>query len=101
VSKALGYGQLETGTGLNQEQCLQRLGDTRWSSHYKTLKSLVHLFPTIIKVLDIVSKDDRDWKNRDHASNLQVYFQSFDSIFYLHLMLHTLTTTDCLSQALQ
>jgi hypothetical protein len=60
VSKALGCGQLETGTGLNQEQCLQRPGDTRWSSHYKTLKSLVHLFPTIIKVLDIVSKDDRD-----------------------------------------
>jgi hypothetical protein len=75
--------------------------DTRWSSHYKTLKSLVHLFPTIIKVLDIVSKDDRDWENRDHASNLQVYFQSFDSIFYLHLMLHILTITDCLSQALQ
>jgi hypothetical protein len=60
VNKVLSCGQLETGTGLNQEQCLQRPGDTRWSSHYKTLKSLVNLFPTIMKVLDIVSKDDRD-----------------------------------------
>jgi hypothetical protein len=82
VSKALGRGQLKNGIGLNQEQCLQRPGDTRWSLHYKTLKSLVHLFPTIIKVLDIVSKDDRDCKNRDHVSNLQVYFESFDYILF-------------------
>ena len=44
VQKVLGCGQLETGTGLNQELCLQRPGDTRWSSHYKTLKSLVNMF---------------------------------------------------------
>jgi hypothetical protein len=31
MSKALGCGQLQTGTGLNQEQSLQRPGDTRWS----------------------------------------------------------------------
>jgi hypothetical protein len=48
MSKALGCGQLQTGTRLNQEQCLQRPGDTRWSSHYKTLKSLVGMFATIV-----------------------------------------------------
>ena len=96
VTKALGCGQLETGTGLNQEQCLQRPGDTRWSSHYKTFKSLVNMFPTIVKVLKVVEKDDRDWKNRDQASNLLVYFKSFDFAFYLHLMLTTLTATKCL-----
>jgi predicted transcriptional regulator len=68
VSKTLGCAQLETVMGLNQDQCLKRPGNT--CSHYKTLKSLVEFFPTIIKVLDIVSKDDRYWKNRDHASNL-------------------------------
>ena len=46
VTKALGCGQLETGTGLNQEQCLQRPGDTRWSSHYKPFKSLVNMYAT-------------------------------------------------------
>ena len=70
VQKALGCGQLETGTWLNQEQCLQRSGDTRWSSHYKTLKSLVNMFPTIVVVLKVVEKDDKDRQNRDEASNL-------------------------------
>ena len=34
VQKALGCGMLKTGTGLNQEQCLQRPGETHWNSHY-------------------------------------------------------------------
>ena len=74
MSKALGCGQLQTGTGLNQEQSLQRPGDTRWNSHYKSLKSLVDMFPTIVKVLEIVEKDKKDWKIRDQASNLLQYF---------------------------
>jgi hypothetical protein len=41
VSKAIGSGQL--GSGLNQEQSLQRADDTRWSSHYKTLQRLSSL----------------------------------------------------------
>ena len=52
VKKAIGSGQLNSGTGLNQEQSLQRAGDTRWGSHYKTLKSLSNLYPEVIEVLD-------------------------------------------------
>ncbi|XP_062202816.1 uncharacterized protein LOC133905119 [Phragmites australis] len=63
MRKTLGCGLLKTGTGLNQEQYLQRPGDTRWSSHYKCLKSLVDLFPTIVKVLEFVETEDRDGKN--------------------------------------
>jgi hypothetical protein len=101
VTKDLGCGQLESGRGLNQEQCLQRPRDTWWSSHYKTLKGMIDMFSTIIEVLKVVGKDDRDWRNRDHASNLLVYFQSFDFVFYLHLMLTTLVITNTLSLALQ
>ena len=101
LTKALGCGQLETGRGLNQEQYLQRPGDTHWNSHYKNLKGLVDMFSTIIEVLKVMEKDDRDWKNRDQASNLLVYFQSFDIVFYLHLMLTTLSITNILSLALQ
>jgi len=101
MNKALGCGQLQTGTGLNQEQSLQRPGDTRWNSHYKSLKSLVDMFPTIVKVLEIVEKDKKDWKIRDQASNLLQYFQSFDFVFYLHLMLAILGITNSLSLALQ
>jgi len=74
ISKALGCGQLQTRTWLNQEQSIQRPGDTRWSSHYKSLKSLVDMFSTIVKVLEIVENDKKDWKIRDQASNLLVYF---------------------------
>jgi hypothetical protein len=95
VSKALGCGLLETGTGLNQEQCLQRPGDTRWSSHYKSLRSLVNLFQTIIKVLEFVENEDKDGK----ARGVLVYFQSFEFVFYLHLMLNILTITNVLSNA--
>ena len=101
ICKALGCGMLQTGTGLNQEQCLQRPGDTRWSSHYKTLKSLLDMFPTIVKVLEFVKKDDRDRTNRDQANGLLVYFQSFEFVFYLHLMSTILIITNTLSLALQ
>jgi hypothetical protein len=62
---------------------------------------MIDMFSTIIEVLKVVGKDDRDWRNRDHASNLLVYFQSFDFVFYLHLMLTTLAITNTLSLALQ
>jgi hypothetical protein len=75
--------------------------DARWSSHYKTFKGMIDMFSTIIELLKVVEKDDRDWRNRDQASNLLVYFQSFDFVFYLHLMLTTLAITNTLSLALQ
>ena len=48
------------------------------------------MFPTIVEVPQAVEKDDGDWKNRDQASNLLVYFKSFDFAFYLHLTLTAL-----------
>ncbi|XP_021310965.1 uncharacterized protein LOC110433360 [Sorghum bicolor] len=57
VSKALCNGQLTSGTGLNQEQSLQRAGDTRWSSHYKTLLRISSLFLEVIQVLQYVEKE--------------------------------------------
>jgi hypothetical protein len=58
TSKALGRGQITIGTWLNQEQSLQRPGYTRWASHGKTLKSLVDLFQSVIKVLEYVAEED-------------------------------------------
>jgi hypothetical protein len=101
VSKTLGCGLLQTGTSLNQEQCLKRPGDTHWGSHYKSLQSLVNLFPTIMKVLAIVEKEDRNVTHREQAWGLLVYFQSFTFAFYLHLMMTVLGITNTLSTALQ
>jgi hypothetical protein len=69
-------------------------------SHGKTLKSLIDLFRSVIKVLEYVGEEDSDRTNRDQTNGLLVYFQSFDFVFYLHLMLTVLTTTNTLSLAL-
>jgi len=48
-------------------------------------------------VLEFVENKDKDEK----ARGVLVYFQSFEFVFYLHLMLNILTITNVLSNALQ
>ncbi|XP_002439156.2 zinc finger MYM-type protein 1 [Sorghum bicolor] len=101
VKKAIGSGQISTGTGLNQEQSLQRPGDTRWCSHYKTLKSLNSLFPSVIEVLQYVEKDGPNDKKKRQARGLLDYLKDFDFVFHLHLMLMVLGHANSLSLCLQ
>ncbi|VVA40221.1 PREDICTED: zinc finger MYM-type 1, partial [Prunus dulcis] len=39
---------LITGRGLHQETSLKRAGDTRWSSHYGTIISIISIFSSVI-----------------------------------------------------
>ncbi|XP_076883680.1 uncharacterized protein LOC143532532 [Bidens hawaiensis] len=59
LKEAIGHEEVETGSGLNQEISLARAGDTRWSSHHKTLVRLVQLYPSIIEVLAYIQKSTR------------------------------------------
>ena len=99
--KEIGCGEKETGRGLNQELSLIRAGDTRWSSHYKTLLRLVDLYEEVIDVLDYVEKMGEKDVQKRQANGLQIYFTSFDFVFYLHLMLHIFGLTESLTKALQ
>jgi hypothetical protein len=101
VKNAIGTGQICSGTGLNQEQSLQRPGDTRWCSHYKTLKSLNNLFPSVIEVLDYVENDGPNDKKRRQARGHIDYLQDFDFVFHLQLMLIILGNANALSLCLQ
>ena len=101
VAKAIGSGQLSTGTGLNQEQSLQRAGDTRWSSHYKTLQRINSLFPDVIEVLQYVEKEGPTDAKRRQARGLMDYLKDFDFVFHLQLMLLILGHANCLSLSLQ
>jgi len=101
VAKAIGSGQLSTGTGLNQEQSLQRAGDTRWSSHYKTLQRINSLFPDVIEVLQYVEKEGPTDAKRRQARGLMDYLKDFDFVFHLQLMLLILRHANCLSLSLQ
>ncbi|XP_016648930.1 PREDICTED: zinc finger MYM-type protein 1-like [Prunus mume] len=52
VIEALDNGEISSGSGLNQEITVKRVGETRWSSHYGTLISIINLFPSIIELLE-------------------------------------------------
>ncbi|KAJ0495399.1 putative transcription factor and/or regulators TTF-type(Zn) family [Helianthus annuus] len=89
------------GSGNNQEMALTRPGDTRWSSHEKTLLRLLTLYPCVIEVLEYIETSAWEPIHKTQANGLQLYMKSFKFVFYLHLMKHILGVTNLLCVALQ
>ncbi|XP_026401434.1 zinc finger MYM-type protein 1-like isoform X2 [Papaver somniferum] len=87
-------GERLTGSGLNQETCLKRPSDTRWGTHYNTLLSLILMFPSILEMLEIVSREGTS-EARGKAYAFLILMPTFDFVFTL------LGITNELSQALQ
>ncbi|AEE82778.1 putative protein [Arabidopsis thaliana] len=101
VEEKISNGEIKTGTRLNQELSLQRPGNTRWGSHYKTLLRLEELFSSIVIVLEYIQDEGTDTTKRQQAYGILKYFHTFDFVFYLELMLLVMGLTDSLSKALQ
>jgi hypothetical protein len=101
VVESVHNGELPNGQGLNQETSLKRSCDTRWSSHYNTLISLIDMFSSIIDVLDTIAKDGATSEQKREAEHLSHFIQSFGFVFNLHLMRYILGVSNELSQALQ
>ncbi|KAG7555831.1 Ribonuclease H-like superfamily, partial [Arabidopsis suecica] len=101
IQEEINNGEINTGTGLNQEISLQRPGTTRWNSHYNTLLPLIQLFSCIVEVLEYIENEGVDDLKRRQAHGLLNYFHSFDFVFYLQMMIHLLGLTESLSMALQ
>ncbi|XP_035840160.1 zinc finger MYM-type protein 1-like [Helianthus annuus] len=101
VQEAMGREEVETGSGLNQELSIARAGDTRWSSHHKTLVRLVQLYPTIIEVLQYIRNSGFNNVHQRQANGIWTYMKAYDFAYYLHLMKRILGITNLLSQALQ
>uniref|UniRef100_A0A0R0F758 TTF-type domain-containing protein n=1 Tax=Glycine max TaxID=3847 RepID=A0A0R0F758_SOYBN len=99
-AKLIEEGQIETGSGLNQESSIARAGDTRWGSHFRSLTSLMTIYGAIIEVLEEVGKDTSFEKYGETMLLLDV-LQSFDFIFMLYMMVEILGFTNDLSVALQ
>ena len=51
AAKMIAIDELETGKGANQIGILQRAGDTRWSSHFNSICSLIRMFGATCTVL--------------------------------------------------
>ena len=101
VVESVYNGELPSGQGLNQETNLKRSCDTRWSSHYNILISLIDMFPSIIDVLDTIANDGATSEQKGEAEHLSHFIQSFGFMFNLHLMRYILGVSNELSQALQ
>ncbi|KAL6521902.1 hypothetical protein OROMI_031779 [Orobanche minor] len=97
--EALESGECESGKGLNQELGLSRPGDTRWSSHFKTISNVLALYPSIIDVLDVIGKIDGSDGFKVDA--VMVGLESFDFVFIAHLLVAIFGYTNQLNMALQ
>ncbi|XP_024989357.1 uncharacterized protein LOC112523917 [Cynara cardunculus var. scolymus] len=69
VQEAISKSEIDTGTGKCQELSLIRAGDTRWGSHYKTILSLIALFPNVVEVLRYVEEDGDNGFSRTQATD--------------------------------
>ncbi|XP_024640541.1 uncharacterized protein [Medicago truncatula] len=98
--KLIEEGEIETGSGLNQDSSIARAGDTRWGSHFRTLTSLMTLYGAIVRVIVEVGNDPSFDKFGETVLLLDV-LQSFDFIFMLYMMVEILGITNDLSLALQ
>ncbi|XP_057724053.1 uncharacterized protein LOC130940013 [Arachis stenosperma] len=93
--------ELETYKGVNQISTLQRAGDTRWSSHFNSICSLVKMFTATNIVLNNIIEDGTTYAQRGEAYGVSKILLSFEFVFTLHLMKEIMGITNVLCQALQ
>ena len=99
--EALEMGEIESGSGLNQEMGLSRPGDTRWGSHFRIICHILDMYPAILEVLVRIGKDPSQKSEWTRIRGVAAAFESFDFVFNLHLMLVILGYTNDLSISLQ
>jgi hypothetical protein len=95
--------ELETRRGANQIGTLKRSGDTRWSSHYDSVCSLIKLYkPTFMVLKDIANTKGPGTSQtiRGKAAGAVKLMMSFDFVFILHLMKELMGITDLLCKKL-
>ncbi|XP_073041708.1 uncharacterized protein [Primulina eburnea] len=100
IAHLISINELETGRGLNQLCTLQRAADTRWSSHFRSVSSLIKMFSASCTILLKVMEDGLPSQRAD-ATSVYDEMTSFDFVFILHLMREIMEITDVLCQTLQ
>jgi hypothetical protein len=97
IKKALDCGEIETGSGLNQDMSFPRPGDTRWGSHYKTVYNIVVMFSTIHGILADLGEDTSCKDDCTRIHYVLGAFESFEFVFFAHFMVVILGYTNELS----
>jgi len=100
IEHLVDIGEIETGKGVNQVGGLQRPGDSRWSSHFKLICSLIKIYGVTCLVLENIALDGSTYSQRGDAAFSFKLLMSFDFAFFLHIMKNVMGITDVLCQAL-
>ncbi|XP_025678705.1 uncharacterized protein [Arachis hypogaea] len=93
--------QIETGRGANQIATLKRSGDTRWSSHFNSICSLLRMFGATTSILEDLTTNRSTYSQRGDATYALKSLLSFDFVFILHMMKEIMGITDKFCQVLQ
>jgi hypothetical protein len=104
IEHLIELNEIETGRGINQIGTLQRPGETRWSSHYNSICSLIKLYkPTflVLKDIAIAKGSGTTAAGRAKAAGAIKLMMSFDFIFIMHVMKELMGVTDLLCKKLQ
>ncbi|XP_030949843.1 zinc finger MYM-type protein 1-like, partial [Quercus lobata] len=101
VENMIASSEIETGRGANQIGTLQQAGDTRWGSHFQSICSLIKMFDATCKVINTISEEGANYKQRGDAEGAYQVLTSFEFILILHLMKEIMGITNVLCQALQ
>jgi hypothetical protein len=75
--EALQNNEMSSGHSLNQEMNIKRLGDTRWSSHYDEIVSLITMFSSVIDTIEDIVEDGLNSEQRAEANILIQSLQIF------------------------
>ncbi|KAL1309523.1 hypothetical protein AAHE18_17G184000 [Arachis hypogaea] len=90
-AKLIANDELETG----------QAGDTRWSSHFHSVCSLIRMFATTHTVLNNIIDDGTTSAKKGEAYGVNKVLSSFEFVFSLHLRKKIMGITNILYQALQ
>ncbi|XP_075494837.1 uncharacterized protein LOC142532415 [Primulina tabacum] len=101
INDLIESGEIDTGTGANQDCSLILSGATRWSSHFNSVRRFIGLFGSVsILLQDLVDKGLNS-NIRGEAKGLYLDIKSFDFVFVLFLMHEVLGISEKLCQTLQ
>ena len=101
IAYLLEIDELENGKGANQIDTLKQAGDTRWSSHFSSICSLININDATCSVLEIITIDGSTYSQSGDVDNAYKSLTSFEFILIFYLMREIRGITDFLCQALQ
>ena len=78
-----------------------RAGDTRWSSHFESICSLMKMYDAACTVIDNIIDEGATYSQRGDAFDACKMVPSFEFIFILHFMFKIMGITIILCQAFQ